>query len=99
MLSASVGDFNFKKVIAKLGDVMYKFPFSLPPFYIAIIRCVGVLEGLALQVYVHHIIMPPPYSTLSFTASCTMNCRNCANRWTRIFGLSKTRIHSSPLAC
>jgi len=29
---------------------MYKFPFSLPPFYIAIIRCLGVLEGLAIQV-------------------------------------------------
>lgn len=28
----------------------YKFPFSLPPFYIAIIRCLGVLEGLAIQV-------------------------------------------------
>lgn len=29
---------------------MYKFPFSLPPFYIAIIRCLGVLEGLAIQI-------------------------------------------------
>lgn len=28
---------------------MYKFPFSLPPFYIAIIRCLGVLEGVAIQ--------------------------------------------------
>jgi predicted unusual protein kinase regulating ubiquinone biosynthesis (AarF/ABC1/UbiB family) len=26
------------------------YPFSLPPFYIAIIRCLGVLEGLAIQV-------------------------------------------------
>lgn len=50
VLSASVGDFNFKNVIDKLGDVMYKFPFSLPPFYISIIRCLGVLEGLAIQV-------------------------------------------------
>lgn len=50
VLNSAVGDFNFKNVIAKLGDVMYKFPFSLPPFYIAIIRCLGVLEGLAIQV-------------------------------------------------
>lgn len=50
VLNSAVGDFNFKKVIAKLGDVMYKFPFSLPPFYIAIIRCLGVLEGLAIQI-------------------------------------------------
>lgn len=50
VLNSAVGDFNFKNVISKLGDVMYKFPFSLPPFYIAIIRCLGVLEGLAIQV-------------------------------------------------
>lgn len=50
VLNASVGELNFKNVINKLGDVMYKFPFSLPPYYIAIIRCLGVLEGLALQV-------------------------------------------------
>jgi hypothetical protein len=29
---------------------MYKFPFSLPPFYTAIVRCLGVLEGLAIEV-------------------------------------------------
>lgn len=49
VLNSAVGDFNFKSVVSKLGDVMYKFPFSLPPFYIAIIRCLGVLEGLAIQ--------------------------------------------------
>ena len=58
VLNSPVGDFNFTNVIGKLGDVMYKFPFSLPPFYIAIIRCLGVLEGLALQVrhFVAHTI-------------------------------------------
>lgn len=50
VLNASVGELNFKNVIGKLGDVMYKYPFSLPPYYIAIIRCLGVLEGLAMQV-------------------------------------------------
>ncbi len=50
VLNAPVGELNFKNVIGKLGDVMYKFPFSLPPFYISIIRCLGVLEGLAIQV-------------------------------------------------
>lgn len=50
VLNAPVGELNFKNVISKLGDVMYKFPFSLPPFYIAIIRCLGVLEGVAIQV-------------------------------------------------
>ena len=50
VLNAPVGELNFKNVIGKLGDVMYKFPFSLPPFYIAIIRCLGVLEGLSIEI-------------------------------------------------
>jgi aarF domain-containing kinase len=50
ILSADITELNFKNVINKLGDIMYTFPFSLPPFYIAIIRCLGVLEGLAIQV-------------------------------------------------
>eukprot|EP00640_Fibrocapsa_japonica_P000829 CAMPEP_0113934326 /NCGR_PEP_ID=MMETSP1339-20121228/1653_1 /TAXON_ID=94617 /ORGANISM="Fibrocapsa japonica" /LENGTH=726 /DNA_ID=CAMNT_0000936077 /DNA_START=52 /DNA_END=2232 /DNA_ORIENTATION=+ /assembly_acc=CAM_ASM_000762 len=50
VLDASVGELNFKNVINKLGDIMYEFPFSLPPYYIAIIRCLGVLEGLAIQI-------------------------------------------------
>ena len=50
VLNAPISELNFKSVVERLGDVMYKFPFSLPPFYIAILRCLGVLEGLALQV-------------------------------------------------
>eukprot|EP00903_Cladosiphon_okamuranus_P022275 g20481.t1 len=50
VLNASVAELNFKNVVNQLGDVMYTFPFSLPPYYIAIIRCLGVLEGVALQV-------------------------------------------------
>jgi predicted unusual protein kinase regulating ubiquinone biosynthesis (AarF/ABC1/UbiB family) len=50
VLDASVSELNFKSVINKLGSVMYKFPFRLPPYYTAIIRCLGVLEGLAIQV-------------------------------------------------
>jgi len=50
VLNADVSELNFKNVINALGDIMYTYPFSLPPFYIAIIRCLGVLEGLAIQV-------------------------------------------------
>lgn len=54
VLNSEISEVNFKNVVNKLGDIMYKFPFSLPPFYISIIRCLGVLEGLALQVrYLH----------------------------------------------
>jgi predicted unusual protein kinase regulating ubiquinone biosynthesis (AarF/ABC1/UbiB family) len=51
VLNASVSELNFKNVIDRLGDVMYEYPFTLPPYYTAVIRCLGVLEGVALQVY------------------------------------------------
>lgn len=50
VLNADISELNFKTVVNELGDIMYTYPFSLPPFYIAIIRCLGVLEGLAIQV-------------------------------------------------
>lgn len=50
VLNANISELNFKNVVGKLGDIFYTYPFSLPPFYISIIRCLGVLEGLAIQV-------------------------------------------------
>lgn len=50
VLNSDISELNIKTIFNKLGDIMYTYPFSLPPFYIAIIRCLGVLEGLALQV-------------------------------------------------
>jgi len=50
VLNSEVSEVNFKNVVSKLGDIMYTYPFSLPPYYISIIRCLGVLEGLAIQV-------------------------------------------------
>lgn len=50
VLNTDISELNFKNVVGKLGDIMYTYPFSLPPFYISIIRCLGVLEGLAIQV-------------------------------------------------
>ena len=50
VLDAPVSELNVKNVASRLGDVMYTFPFALPPFYVAIIRCLGVLEGVAIQV-------------------------------------------------
>lgn len=50
VLNSNISELNFKNVVGKLGDIFYTYPFSLPPFYISIIRCLGVLEGLAIQV-------------------------------------------------
>ncbi len=49
-LNSDISELNFKNVVSQLGDIFYTYPFSLPPFYISIIRCLGVLEGLAIQV-------------------------------------------------
>jgi hypothetical protein len=43
VLNASVNDFNFKNVLSTLGDVMYTYPFNLPPYYIALLRCLGMM--------------------------------------------------------
>ena len=37
VLDAPVSELNVKSVASRLGDVMYTFPFALPPFYVAII--------------------------------------------------------------
>ena len=43
--------FDFFLPALVIASTMVEFyPFSLPPFYISIIRCLGVLEGLAIQV-------------------------------------------------
>ena len=70
VLNASVAEFNFKSVIDKLGDVMYTYPFSLPPFYIAVIRCLGVLEGVALQASMATPARTPPPHPPARTPRC-----------------------------
>ena len=41
---------------------MYEYPFTLPPYYTAVIRCLGVLEGVALQVDLpYRYLYPYPY--------------------------------------
>ena len=50
VLNADISELNIKNIFNKLGNIFYTYPFSLPPFYISIIRCLGVLEGLAIQV-------------------------------------------------
>jgi len=50
VLNADISELNIKNIFNKLGNIFYMYPFSLPPFYISIIRCLGVLEGLAIQV-------------------------------------------------
>ena len=49
-LEAGVSRMDFKAVTDDLSGVMYKFPFSVPPYYALIIRSLVTLEGIALGV-------------------------------------------------
>lgn len=49
VLDQSVSQLNFKAIVDGLGDVLFKYPFSVPSYYSLILRSLTVLEGLALQ--------------------------------------------------
>lgn len=99
VLDADIAELNFKNVISKLGDIMYTYPFSLPPFYIAIIRCLGVLEGLAIQVdpqariiaeaypYVASRVLTDPQDDLQEALRGLALTRDGQVRWDRLEGL------------
>lgn len=46
----SVSKLNFRAIVDGLGDVLFKFPFTVPPYYALILRSLTVLEGLAITV-------------------------------------------------
>mmetsp|Transcript_6951 Transcript_6951/g.10955 ORF Transcript_6951/g.10955 Transcript_6951/m.10955 type:complete len:740 (-) Transcript_6951:340-2559(-) len=48
VLETSVTSLNFKTIVDGLGEVFYKFPFKVPPYYALILRSLTVLEGLAM---------------------------------------------------
>lgn len=107
VLDADISELNFKNVINKLGDIMYRYPFSLPPFYIAIIRCLGVLEGLAIQVdpkariigeaypYVASRVLTDPQDDLQEALKGLALTKDGHVRWDRLEGLLDEAKESS----
>eukprot|EP00560_Eucampia_antarctica_P007099 CAMPEP_0197830498 /NCGR_PEP_ID=MMETSP1437-20131217/7105_1 /TAXON_ID=49252 ORGANISM="Eucampia antarctica, Strain CCMP1452" /NCGR_SAMPLE_ID=MMETSP1437 /ASSEMBLY_ACC=CAM_ASM_001096 /LENGTH=953 /DNA_ID=CAMNT_0043432935 /DNA_START=191 /DNA_END=3052 /DNA_ORIENTATION=+ len=99
VLNSAVSELNFKNVVNKLGDIMYTYPFSLPPFYISIIRCLGVLEGLAIQVdpdariikkaypYVANRVLTDPQDELQEALRRLALTNDGHIRWSRLEGL------------
>lgn len=99
VLDASVGELNFKSVINKLGDVMYQYPFNLPPYYTAVIRCLGVLEGVAIQVdpnfkilnesypYIASRLLTDPSPELQEALQCLLFDPEGNPRWGRLESL------------
>jgi len=107
VLNADVSQLNFRNVINALGDIMYTYPFSLPPFYIAIIRCMGVLEGLAIQVdpksrviskaypYVASRVLTDPQDDLQEALRRLALTSEGNIRWDRLEGLLEKAKESS----
>ena len=107
VLNADVSELNFKNVINALGDIMYTYPFSLPPFYISIIRCLGVLEGVAIQVdpqfrvisdaypYIASRVLTDPQDDLQEALSRLAFSKDGRIRWDRLEGLLQEAKGSS----
>lgn len=45
---ASVADLNIKSITDELSELMYEYPFRVPPYYALIIRSLVTLEGIAI---------------------------------------------------
>lgn len=45
---ASVADFNIKSITDDLSELMYEYPFRVPPYYALIIRSLVTMEGIAI---------------------------------------------------
>jgi len=108
VLNSEISELNFRNVVNKLGDIFYTFPFSLPPFYIAIIRCLGVLEGLAIQVdptsriiseaypYVASRVLTDPQTDLQEALKRLVLTSDGRIRWSRLEGLlDEARVSKS----
>ena len=47
---ASVSEMNIKSITDELSDLMYEYPFRVPPYYALIIRSLVTLEGIAIHI-------------------------------------------------
>ena len=47
---ASVAEMNIKSITDELSDLMYEYPFRVPPYYALIIRSLVTLEGIAIHI-------------------------------------------------
>ena len=40
---------NFARLAENMADVAYRFPIRIPPYWSLVIRCLTILEGIALE--------------------------------------------------
>jgi aarF domain-containing kinase len=46
---STLSDVSFTNLYGVLSSMMYQYKFRIPPYYTLIVRCMSMLEGIALQ--------------------------------------------------
>jgi len=97
---ASVSDFNIKSITDDLSELMYEYPFKVPPYYALIIRSLLTLEGIAINIdpsfkvlaeaypYVSKRLLTDPAPELR-TSLRDLLFRDGSFRWNRLENLLK----------
>jgi len=62
---ASVAELNIKSITDELSDLMYEYPFQVPPYYALIIRSLVTLEGIAIYVDPNFKVLSEAYPYVS----------------------------------
>jgi len=62
---ASVAELNIKSITDDLSDLMYEYPFRVPPYYALIIRSLVTLEGIAIYVDPNFKVLSEAYPYVS----------------------------------
>jgi predicted unusual protein kinase regulating ubiquinone biosynthesis (AarF/ABC1/UbiB family) len=61
VLTQEVGNFNFKTATDRFSDLMYAYPFYVPPNFALVIRSLATQEGIALSLYPEFKIVAVAY--------------------------------------
>jgi predicted unusual protein kinase regulating ubiquinone biosynthesis (AarF/ABC1/UbiB family) len=62
---ASVAEFNIKSITDDLSELMYEYPFRVPPYYALIIRSLVTLEGIAIYIDPNFKVLSEAYPYVS----------------------------------
>ncbi|MEA5592755.1 AarF/ABC1/UbiB kinase family protein [Rivularia sp. UHCC 0363] len=62
---ASVADLNIKTITDDLSNLMYEYPFRVPPYYALIIRSLVTLEGIAIYIDPNFKVLSEAYPYVS----------------------------------
>jgi predicted unusual protein kinase regulating ubiquinone biosynthesis (AarF/ABC1/UbiB family) len=62
---ASVADLNIKTITDDLSNLMYEYPFRVPPYYALIIRSFVTLEGVAIYIDPNFKVLSEAYPYVS----------------------------------